>query len=217
MPQWRTSAVTTTRGFASKKKAKQEEAHDAVDLEVDAAETYEKAKRNMHGGIQQFTRALAQMRPGRADAGIFDTLHVQAYGQHVPLAQVAQVSVVGSYALSVNVYDPSLVAEIKKAIEAMNPCYSVREETTKLEVSFPKMSKETRADLVKVAKKQAEQARQHIRRVRQDAMNHFKKLKDDVSEDDIKREQDRIQKLTDEMVEEVSTLLAVKEKDLSEV
>ncbi|KAF4319788.1 hypothetical protein BBO99_00006111 [Phytophthora kernoviae] len=157
------------------------------------------------------------MRPGKADAGIFDELHVQAYGQHVPLAQVAQVAVVGTHALSVTVYDPSLIQDLRKAIEAMNPVYSIREDVGSLEISFPKMSQETRAELLKATKKQAEQARQHVRRVRQDAMNHAKKLKDVVSEDGAEEQKELIQKVTDDAIAEIGKLLAAKEKDLTSV
>ncbi|TMW56310.1 hypothetical protein Poli38472_008958 [Pythium oligandrum] len=177
----------------------------------------EKTKKNMHGAVLQFTRALCQMRPGKADAGMFDDLHVQAYGQHVALSQVAQVSVSGTHSVSVNVYDPSLLQDIKKAVEAMNPVFSIREDVNALQISFPKMSKETRAELIKAAKKQAEQSRQHVRRVRQDSMNSTKKLKEHMSEDDVKKFQDDIQKLTDDASTEIGKLLAAKEKDLNEV
>ncbi|KAJ0388848.1 hypothetical protein ATCC90586_011462 [Pythium insidiosum] len=80
----------------------------AEDAEQAVAVLLEKAKKNMNGAVLQFTRTLAQMRPGRADAGMFDELHVPAYGQHVPLSQVAQVSVSGSHAVTVNIYDPSV-------------------------------------------------------------------------------------------------------------
>lgn len=218
-----------TRSFARAKKAKggkakapapvvDDDDDDAGDEEDGgAAKALDKAQRNMNGAVVSFTRALGQMRPGRADAGIFDELHVQAYGQHVPLAQVAQVAVVGTHALSVTVYDPSLMQDVKKAIEGTNPVYSVREDVSSLEISFPKMSKETRAELLKATKKQAEQARQHVRRVRQDAMNHAKKLKDTVSEDDVEVQKDRIQKVTDAAIAEIDKLLVAKEKDLNTV
>ncbi|KAG3078519.1 hypothetical protein PI124_g19882 [Phytophthora idaei] len=219
-----------TRSFAKAKKVKggKSKPAPAVDDDNDdddagdaedggAAKALEKANKNMNGAVVNFTRALSQMRPGRADAGIFDELHVPAYGQHVPLAQVAQVAVAGTHALSVTVYDPSLMSDVKKAIEGTNPVYSVREDVSSLEISFPKMSKETRADLLKATKKQAEQARQHVRRVRQDAMNHAKKLKDIVSEDDVEVQKDRIQKVTDSSIAEIDKLLAAKEKDLNTV
>ncbi|KAG7379417.1 hypothetical protein PHYPSEUDO_008655 [Phytophthora pseudosyringae] len=223
-----------TRSFAKAKKAKggkgkaaapapavddDDGADDDAGSDEDggAAKALKKAQKNMNGAVVSFTRALSQMRPGRADAGIFDELHVQAYGQHAPLAQVAQVAVVGAHALSVTVYDPSLMPDVKKAIEATNPVYSVREDVSSLEISFPKMSKETRAELLKAAKKQAEQARQHVRRVRQEAMNHAKKLKDTVSEDDVEAQKDRIQKVTDNAIAEIDKLLAAKETDLSTV
>ncbi|KAF4041949.1 Ribosome recycling factor domain-containing protein [Phytophthora infestans] len=217
-----------TRSFAKAKKVKggkgkpapvvDDDDDDAGDEEDGgAAKALEKANKNMNGAVVNFTRALSQMRPGRADAGIFDELHVPAYGQHVPLAQVAQVAVAGTHALSVTVYDPSLMPDVKKAIEGTNAVYSVREDVSSLEISFPKMSKETRADLLKATKKQAEQARQHVRRVRQDAMNHAKKLKDAVSEDDVEVQKERIQKATDSAIAEIDKLLAAKEKDLNTV
>ncbi|KAF1318699.1 Ribosome recycling factor, partial [Globisporangium splendens] len=174
----------------------------------------ETTKKNMNGAVLNFTRQLNQMRPGKADAGIFDDLNVQAYGQYVSLSQLAQVAVSGTHSLSVTVYDPSLLTDIRKAIESMNPVYSVREDGANLEISFPKMSKETRAELQKAVKKQAEQARQHVRRVRQDAMNQAKKLKEEISEDDVKKQTEQIQKLTDDAVNEIGKLLAAKEKDL---
>ncbi|CAH0517178.1 unnamed protein product [Peronospora belbahrii] len=220
-----------TRSFAKAKKKKgskdrpsasaafviDDDAGASEDEDGGAAKALEKAKKNMNGAVVNFTRALSQMRPGRADAGIFDDLHVQAYGQHVPLAQVAQVAVVGTYALSVSVYDPSLMQDVKKAIEGTNPVYLVREEADSLEISFPKMSKETRAELLKVTKKQAEQARQHVRRVRQDAMNHAKKLKEAVSEDAVEVQKELIQKVTDDVTAEIAKLLEAKEKDLNTV
>jgi hypothetical protein len=83
-----------------------QEEHEHADL--NEAVSVDKTKKNMNGAILNFTRALGRMRPGRADAGVFDSLYVAAYGQTVPLAQVAQVSVSGAHSLSVNVYDPSV-------------------------------------------------------------------------------------------------------------
>lgn len=109
-----------------------------ADAEVGAQATLDKAKKNMTGAVLNFTRALAQMRPGKADAGLFDELRVPAYGQHVALAQLAQVSVSGPHSLSVAVYDPSLVQDVRKAVEAMNPVFSIREDAGALDISFPK-------------------------------------------------------------------------------
>ncbi|TYZ59795.1 hypothetical protein PybrP1_001407, partial [[Pythium] brassicae (nom. inval.)] len=196
----------TTRHFAKKAKGgKQPSGSHAVpvasatgDSDADGAvQALDSTRKGMTGAVLNFTRQLSQMRPGKADAGAFDDLSVQAYGQHVTLSQLAQVAVSGPHSLSVTVYDPS-----------------VRKHGVNLEVSFPKMSAETRAELQKAAKKQAELARQHVRRVRQEAMNQAKKLKDDISEDDVKKHTDQIQKLTDDAVDEIGKLLAAKEKDL---
>lgn len=110
------TSLSGVRHFAKKAKggkAAPPAAAAAASSDGDAAgfeQTLTTAKKNMQGGVQNFTRQLNQMRPGKADAGIFDELHIQAYGQHVPLSQLAQVSVSGTHSLSVTVYDPSVRA-----------------------------------------------------------------------------------------------------------
>ncbi|TDH65411.1 hypothetical protein CCR75_002019 [Bremia lactucae] len=138
-----------TRSFAKTKKRNSsavlpprvEEYDDDNELndgeEEEPARILAKASKNMKGAVVNFMRALNQMRPSCADGGIFDELHVQAYGHHVLLAQVAQVAIAGTHALSVTVYDASLVQNVKKAIESTNPIYSVRENVNSLEISFP--------------------------------------------------------------------------------
>ncbi|OQS01513.1 ribosome-recycling factor [Achlya hypogyna] len=226
--------LAPTRAFSKKAKGGKGKAEPvaAVSLDAVSKQTQEGVKKNMKGAVLNYTKVLAAMRPGQADAGIFDNLMLSAYGQMVPLPQLGQVSVVGPHELAVTVYDPSLLKDAKKAIEEMNPSFTVQPNANTLDIRFPKqafvfgwhpcsrcnrMTKETRDELIKAAKKQAEAARQHIRRVRQDGMNDIKKLKDSISEDDIKVEQDKIQKLTDESIKEIGTLLAAKEKDLSNI
>ncbi|KAF0688163.1 Aste57867_20196 [Aphanomyces stellatus] len=209
------------RGFAKKVKggkggAAATVSHD-VDVDAVAEKTRDEVLKNMRGAVANYIKVLSAMRPGQADASIFDSLVVSAYGQMASLSQLAQVSVVGTHELAVTVYDPSLLKDIKSGIEALNPSFQVQPSGSTLDVRFPKMTKETRDELIKAAKKQAESARQHIRRVRQDGMNEIKKLKDSISEDDVKVEQDKIQKLTDDSIAEITRLLASKEKDLAQV
>lgn len=111
------TSLASVRHFAKKAKggkaAPTAAAASAGSSDDEAAgfeQTLTTAKKNMQGGVQNFTRQLNQMRPGKADAGIFDELHIQAYGQHVPLSQLAQVSVSGTHSLTVTVYDPSVLA-----------------------------------------------------------------------------------------------------------
>ncbi|RHY67037.1 hypothetical protein DYB34_012579, partial [Aphanomyces astaci] len=196
-----------------------------------AKKTHDEVKKNMRGAVANYIKVLSAMRPGQADAGIFDSLMVSAYGQMASLTELAQVSVVGPTELAVTIYDPSLLTDIRTGIEGLNPSFSVQPSGATLSVRFPKyvsivtiiceflsggrMTKETRDELVKAAKKQAESARQHVRRVRQDGMNEIKKLKDSISEDDVKVEQDKIQKLTDDHIAEITRLLASKERALA--
>ncbi|EQC38840.1 hypothetical protein SDRG_03798 [Saprolegnia diclina VS20] len=207
------------RPFSKKAKAGKGKSAPEVSVSLDdvSKKTQDDVKKNMKGAVLNYTKVLSAMRPGQADAGIFDNLMLSAYGQMVPLPQLGQVSVVGSHELAITVYDPSMIKDAKKAIEEMNPSFTVHPNGTTLDIRFPKMTKETRDELIKAAKKQAEAARQHIRRVRQDGMNDLKKLKDSISEDDIKREQDKIQRLTDESIKDIGLLLTAKEKDLSSV
>ncbi|OQR89535.1 ribosome-recycling factor [Thraustotheca clavata] len=216
----RLSLSPAARAFSKKAKGgKGAKTVPEMDVSLDevSKKTLESVKKNMKGAVLNYTKVISAMRPGQADAGIFDNLMLSAYGQMVPLPQLGQVSVVGSHELAVSIYDPSLLKDAKKAIEEMNPSFTVQPNNTTLDIRFPKMTKETRDELIKAAKKQAEAARQHIRRVRQEGMNDIKKLKDSISEDDIKVEQDKIQRLTDDSIKEIGALLAAKEKDLSSV
>ncbi|ETV76148.1 ribosome recycling factor [Aphanomyces astaci] len=205
------------RSFAKKAKGgKATEPAAATEALGDVAKkTHDEVKKNMRGAVANYIKVLSAMRPGQADAGIFDSLMVSAYGQMASLTELAQVSVVGPTELAVTIYDPSLLTDIRTGIEGLNPSFSVQPSGATLSVRFPKMTKETRDELVKAAKKQAESARQHVRRVRQDGMNEIKKLKDSISEDDVKVEQDKIQKLTDDHIAEITRLLASKERALA--
>lgn len=94
--------------------------NDDNDDDADGAFSLEKTKKNMNGAVLNFTRLLNQMRPGKADAGIFDELNVQAYGQYVSLSQLAQVAVSGSHSLSVTVYDPSVRRRYRYAAQHLD-------------------------------------------------------------------------------------------------
>src|SRR3954451_20405878 len=146
-------------------------------------------KRRMHGALASLKTELGGLRTGRASASLVDHVQVEAYGTHMPLNQVATVSVPESRMLSVQVWDRSMVHAVEKAISAANLGLSPSTEGQVLRLRIPEPNEERRRDLVKVAHKYAEAARVAVRHVRRDGLDVLKKLEKDhqISEDDGKR------------------------------
>src|SRR4030081_2826195 len=167
-------------------------------------------KRRMQGAITVLKQELGGLRTGRAPAGLVDHVQVEAYGSHMPLNQVATVSVPEPRLLSVQVWDKSLVHAVEKAISAANLGLTPSTEGQGLRLRIPELNEERRRELVKVAHKYAEAARVAVRHVRRDGLDVLKKLEKDhnISEDDGKRSSEQVQKLTDETIAEVDKMLA---------
>ena len=166
------------------------------------------------------TRAeFASIRTGRATPALLDRLHVEAYGQAVPLKQVAGVSTPDARTLLISAWDKGVVGDIRKAIEKSDLGLTPNVDGTSIRLMIPPLNEERRKDLVKVLKKKAEDGKVAVRSVRHKAHDDLKaQLKDgDITEDDNKRSQDQLQKLTDRYVKEIDVLVAAKEKDIMEV
>jgi ribosome recycling factor len=177
-------------------------------------------KRRMQGALGSLKTELAGLRTGRASAGLVDHVQVEAYGNHMPLNQVATVSVPESRMLSVQVWDRSLVHAVEKGISAANLGLTPNTEGQTIRLRIPELNQERRKELAKVAHKYAEAARVAIRHVRRDAMDVLKKLEKDLhtmSEDEHKRESDLVQKATDQAIADVDGTLAAKEKEIMTV
>jgi ribosome recycling factor len=177
-------------------------------------------KRRMQGAIAVLKQELGGLRTGRASAGLVDHVQVDAYGTHMPLNQVATVSVPESRLLSVQVWDRSLVHAVEKGISAANLGLTPNTEGQTIRLRIPELNQERRKELAKVAHKYAEAARVAIRHVRRDAMDVLKKLEKDLhtmSEDEHKRQADLVQKATDQAIAEVDGTLASKEKEIMTV
>src|SRR5688500_5552352 len=157
-------------------------------------------KRRMHGAVALLKQELGGLRTGRASAGLLEPVQVEAYGSHMPLNQVATVSVPEPRLLSVQVWDKSMVHAVEKAIAASNLGLTPATEGQVLRLRIPELNEERRRDLVKVAHKYAEAARVAVRHVRRDGLDVLKKLEKEhkISEDDGKRSSDQVQKATDE-------------------
>jgi ribosome recycling factor len=173
-------------------------------------------KRRMTGAITVLKQELSGLRTGRASAGLVDHVQVEAYGSHMPLNQLATVSVPEPRLISVQVWDKSMVKAVEKAIVDSNLGLSPATEGQVLRLRIPELNEERRKELVKVAHKYAEAAKVAARHVRRDGLDVLKKLEKnhEMSEDDQKRHADEVQKATDGTIAEIDQLLAAKEKEI---
>jgi ribosome recycling factor len=173
-------------------------------------------KRRMQGALQVLKQELGGLRTGRASASLLEPVQVEAYGSHMPLNQLATISVPEPRLLTVQVWDRSMVHAVEKAISASSLGLSPSTEGQVLRLRIPELNEERRKELVKVAHKYAEAAKVAVRHVRRDGIDVLKKLEKDhkISEDEGKRSSDQVQKATDDMIGEVDRMLAAKEKEI---
>jgi ribosome recycling factor len=173
-------------------------------------------KRRMHGAIDVLKHEFSGLRTGRASPSLLEPVQVEAYGNHMPLNQLATVSVPEPRLLSVQVWDKSMVHAVERAIQAANLGLNPATEGQTLRLRIPELNAERRKDLVKIAHKYAEAARIAVRHVRRDGIEVLRKLEKDhkISEDDHKRSSDQVQKVTDEAIADVDRMLASKEKEI---
>jgi ribosome recycling factor len=176
-------------------------------------------KRRMHGAVQVLKQELGGLRTGRASASLLDHVQAEAYGSHMPLNQLATISVPEARLITVQVWDKSLVHAVEKAILAANLGLTPSSEGQMLRLRIPELNEERRKELAKIAHKYAEAARVAIRHVRRDGLDTLKKLEKDgkVSQDDHDRMTGEVQKATDQTIAEVDQALATKEKEIMTV
>ena len=176
-------------------------------------------KRRMQGAQSTLKHELGGLRTGRASASLLEPVQVEAYGQRTPITQVANISVPEPRALTVSVWDKSMVSAVDKAIREANLGLSPTIEGTTLRIRIPELNEQRRKELAKVAHKYAEDARIAVRHVRRDGFDVLKKLLKEhaVSEDDEKRQGAEVQKATDEPIREIDSLLAAKDKEIMQV
>ncbi len=166
------------------------------------------------------TRAeFAAIRTGRATPALLDRLHVDAYGQSVPLKQVAGIATPDARTLVITAYDKGVVGEIRKAIEKSDLGMSPNVDGTTIRMSVPPLNEERRRELVKVIKKKSEDGKIALRNVRHKAHDDIKgQLKSStITEDESKRMQEHLQKLTDRYSKDIDVLVVTKEKEVMEV
>lgn len=172
-------------------------------------------KRRMQGAVSALRTELGGLRTGRAAASLLEPIHVDAYGASMPLNQVGSVSVPEPRMLSVQVWDKALVSAVDRAIREANLGLNPIVDGTLLRIPIPALTAERRQDLVKIAHKYAEQARVAVRHVRRDGLDTIKKT--EKGEDLQRQLTEQIQKLTDETIAEVDSVLATKEAEITQV
>ena len=174
------------------------------------------AEQKMARSIESFKNELQKIRTGRAHPGLLDQVHVDYYGSMVPISQVANVSLLDARTISVQPWDKGMGAKIEKAIRESDLGLNPAAQGDLLRVPMPALTEERRKELTKVVRHTGEEAKVAVRNLRRDANEHLKKLLKDkqVAEDEERRAQDEVQKLTDRTVAEIDKLVHAKEADV---
>lgn len=177
------------------------------------------ARERMEKSLEALVHHFNKIRTGRAHPSILDSVKVEYYGAETPLNQMANINVEDGRTLALTPWDRSMIPQIERAIMksdlGLNPATSGEV----IRIPMPSLTEETRKGFIRQARTEAEAARVSVRNARRDAMSMLKELvkEKDISEDDERRGQDNVQKLTDDYVERIDKLLAVKEADLMEI
>ena len=174
------------------------------------------AETKMARSVEAFKGELQKIRTGRAHPGLLDQVHVEYYGSQVPISQVANVSLLDARTISVQPWEKGMGAKIEKAIRESDLGLNPQTSGDLIRVPMPALTEERRKDLTKVVRHAGEEAKVAVRNLRRDANEHAKKmLKDkEVTEDEERRLQDDVQKLTDRTIAEIDKLVQGKEAEI---
>jgi len=177
------------------------------------------ADSRMHKSISSLKEALTKIRTGRAHTSLLDHIMIPYYGSDVPLTQAANVAVADARTLTVTPWEKNMVPVIEKAIMTSDLGLNPVTVGGVIRINLPSLTEERRRDLIKIVRGESEGARVAIRNIRRDANNDLKKLVKDkaISEDEERRAQDDIQKLTDKCIADVDKILEAKEAELMEI
>lgn len=185
----------------------------------DVNKQYHDTEEKMKKTLETIRHELAKIRSGRATTTLLDGIKVDYYGTPTPLAQVGNIAAPEARLLTVQPWDKSMIGMIEKAIQMADLGLNPANDGTMIRIPIPALNEERRKELVKLGKKYAEDGRVAIRNVRREANEHIKRAEKDhqVSEDDSKHAQDKIQKMTDSYIKKIDEILAQKEKEIMEV
>lgn len=176
-------------------------------------------ERRMDGAVESLKKEFSGLRTGRASASLLDPIKVEAYGSPTPINQVGTVSVPEPRMISVQVWDASLAPAVEKAIRNSSLGLNPVVEGTSLRIPIPPLNEERRAELARTASSYAENARIAVRNVRRDGMDALKRAEKDgdISEDEQKKQADRVQKATDAKISDIDELLKSKQDEITQV
>lgn len=177
------------------------------------------AEKRMQRSIEALNHELSRMRTGRASAALLDHIQVDYYGSSTPIKQVANVVVEDARTLSITPWEKQMIPVIEKAIMTAELGLNPVTAGSVIRVPMPPLTEERRREFVRLVKQEGENARVAVRNIRRDANSDIKQLlkEKEITEDEERRAQDAIQKLTDKYVEEIDAILEKKEKDIMEV
>ena len=185
--------------------------------------TIAEIKKNLEGKMDQsiaaFKNNLTKIRTGRANPALLDTIHVEYYGSMVPVNQVANISLIDARTIGVQAWEKPMLGKIERAIRDSDLGLNPANMGELLRVPMPALTEERRRDLTKVVRNEGESAKVAVRNLRRDANQQLKDaVKDkEISEDDERRAEEDVQKLTDRHVAEIDKLLAAKEQELMQI
>ncbi len=180
------------------------------------AKILEDLKRRMNKVLEAMAHDLGRVRTGRASVALLEGIKVEAYNASMPLSQVASLAAPEPRLLTIQPWDPTLLADIEKAVMKSDLGLTPTNDGKLIRLPIPTLTTERRKELVKVVKKMAEEAKVALRNVRRDGNESLKDLKKDkhISEDDAHRAQDEVQKITDDFIKKVDAQAAEKEKEI---
>ncbi len=182
-------------------------------------ETIKEADLRMKGSLESLESDLAGIRTGRANPGLVEKISVEYYGSATPLMQLATITVPEPRVISIRPFDPTTVRAIEKAIQASDLGLTPNNDGKTIRLNLPPLTEERRRDLVKVVHNRLEESRVAIRNVRRDIMKDMKEFEKEklISEDELKKAEEDIQKLTDKMIQQVDNIGEHKTKEIMEV
>ncbi|MBA4349014.1 MAG: ribosome recycling factor [Thermodesulfovibrio sp.] len=182
-------------------------------------ELKKKAAERMNGAVESLKKDFGSIRTGRASLSLLDWIRVDYYGTPTPLAQVATLGIPESRQITIQPWEQRLVPDIEKAILKSDLGLTPNNDGKTIRLNIPQLTEERRRQLVKIVRKRAEEARVAVRNIRRDIIDELKKVEKEkhLSEDDVKRLQDEIQKITDSYINKVEEVLQHKEKEIMEV
>lgn len=176
-------------------------------------------KDKMDKAVQVLKRDLMSLRAGRANPALLDKVVVEYYGSPTPINQLANITISDPRTLLIQPWDKTAISQIEKSILKSELGLTPNNDGSSIRIAIPALTEERRVDLVKMARKMGEEAKVAIRNVRRDANDELKKLEKsgEVNEDNLRRGQDEIQKVTDQFVKEIDKVVADKEKEIMEI